>query len=47
MQDGFIFSDSIERNTATEEETMDQEKLINAVHIARIKGFCRKFTAWL
>ncbi|KUJ60370.1 ABC transporter ATP-binding protein [Flavobacteriaceae bacterium CRH] len=39
MQDGFIFSDTIERNIATGDQTIDKEKLQNAVKIANIKEF--------
>ena len=39
MQDGFIFSDTIERNIATGDEIIDKEKLQNAVKIANIEEF--------
>jgi ATP-binding cassette subfamily B protein len=39
MQEGFIFSDTIERNIATGEENIDRQKLENAVQIANIKSF--------
>ncbi|RKR80554.1 ATP-binding cassette subfamily B protein [Mucilaginibacter gracilis] len=39
MQDGFIFSDTIERNIATSEEAIDQDKLNKAVKISNIKDF--------
>lgn len=39
MQDGFIFSDTIERNIATGEENIDQEKMKIAVQIANIGTF--------
>ena len=39
MQDGFIFSDSIERNIATGDENIDKEKLNNAIKIANIETF--------
>jgi ATP-binding cassette, subfamily B, bacterial len=39
MQDGFIFSDTIERNIATGDENIDQEKLQNAIKIANIESF--------
>ena len=39
LQDGFIFSDTIERNIATGEEHINKEKLQNAVKIANIKNF--------
>ncbi|MDR6763872.1 ATP-binding cassette subfamily B protein [Flavobacterium sp. 2755] len=39
MQDGFIFSDTIERNIATGDEKIDKEKLQNAVKTANIKEF--------
>ena len=39
MQDGFIFSDTIERNIATGDEIIDKDKLLNAVKIANIEEF--------
>jgi len=39
MQDGFIFSDTIERNIATGDEEIDQVRLINAIKVANIKKF--------
>lgn len=39
MQDGFIFSDTIERNIVTNEEHIDYEKLEKAMRIANIKSF--------
>lgn len=39
MQDGFIFSDSIERNIATGDENIDKENLKNAIKIANIETF--------
>lgn len=39
MQDGFIFSDSIERNIATGDVVIDREKLKRAVRIANINDF--------
>jgi ATP-binding cassette subfamily B protein len=39
MQDGFIFSDTIERNIATGDEIIDQQKLKQAVRIAHIEDF--------
>ena len=39
MQDGFIFSDTIERNIATGDEEVNREKLQNAVKIANIEEF--------
>jgi ATP-binding cassette subfamily B protein len=39
LQDGFIFSDTIERNIATGEEHINKEKLQNAVKIANVKNF--------
>lgn len=39
MQDGFIFSDTIERNIATSDEIINKEKLQNAVKIANIQDF--------
>lgn len=39
MQDGYIFSDSIERNIATSEENINYEKLEKSLHIANIQSF--------
>lgn len=39
MQDGYIFSDTIERNIATGDEEIDYDKLINAIRIANIEDF--------
>lgn len=39
MQDGYIFSDTIERNIATGEENIDRERLLHAVRVANIKPF--------
>lgn len=39
MQDGFIFSDTIERNIVTSDENVDYEKLDKAIQIANIKSF--------
>ncbi|MDB0616412.1 peptidase domain-containing ABC transporter [Tenacibaculum dicentrarchi] len=39
LQDGFIFSETIERNIATNDENIDYEKLINALKIACIYEF--------
>lgn len=39
MQDGFIFSDTIERNIATGDEVINKEKLKNAVKVANIEEF--------
>ncbi|WP_264525783.1 peptidase domain-containing ABC transporter [Flavobacterium sp. N502536] len=39
MQDGFIFSDTIERNIATGDEFVDKERLLMAVKIANIENF--------
>ncbi|MFA6770987.1 MAG: ATP-binding cassette domain-containing protein, partial [Bacteroidales bacterium] len=39
MQDGFIFSDTIARNIAPADQEIDNERLIKAVKIARIKEF--------
>jgi len=41
MQDGFIFSDTIERNIATGDENINKEKLENAVKIANIEEFVK------
>jgi ATP-binding cassette subfamily B protein len=39
MQDGFIFSDSIEKNIAVSDEVSDYERLIHACKIANILDF--------
>jgi ATP-binding cassette, subfamily B, bacterial len=39
MQDGFIFSDSIAKNIAVGDESIDKERLLNAVKIANIQTF--------
>jgi ATP-binding cassette subfamily B protein len=39
LQDGFIFSDTIERNIATGDETIDHERLANAINVANIGEF--------
>lgn len=39
MQDGYIFSDSIERNIATSEDTIDKDKLWNALEIANLDKY--------
>lgn len=39
MQDGFIFSDTIERNIVTGDENIDKEKFKNALEIANIYDF--------
>ncbi len=39
MQDGFIFSDSIARNIAESEDTVDKSKLLRAVKMANIQEF--------
>lgn len=39
MQNGYIFSDTIERNIATNDIDVDPKKLANAVNIANIKSF--------
>ncbi len=39
MQDGYIFSDTIERNIATGDEDIDYEKLKNAIKVANIEEF--------
>lgn len=39
MQDGFIFSDTIERNIATSDEHIDYDRLDHALEIANIKSF--------
>jgi ATP-binding cassette subfamily B protein len=39
MQDGFIFSDTIAKNIAVSDETVNKEKLLNAVKVANIKEF--------
>ncbi|WP_158797732.1 peptidase domain-containing ABC transporter [Pedobacter sp. L105] len=42
MQDGFIFSDTIERNIAVGEDHVDLTKLKNAIHIANIQDLISK-----
>ena len=39
MQDGYIFSDTIERNIATGDEHIDRERLNHAVKVANIESF--------
>ena len=39
MQDGFIFSDSIAKNIAVSDETVDKKKLLHAVNVANIREF--------
>ena len=39
MQDGYIFSDTIERNIATGDEEINRERLQNATKIDNIEGF--------
>ncbi len=39
MQDGFIFSDTIAKNIAVSDETIDKEKLLHAVKVANIQEF--------
>lgn len=39
MQDGFIFSDTIAKNIAPGEETIDKQRLIKAVETANIREF--------
>jgi len=39
MQDGFIFSDSIERNIAVGDDYPDKEKLRHAIKVANIQDF--------
>lgn len=39
MQDGFIFSDTIERNITTSDENIDYNKLNQALEIANLKEF--------
>lgn len=41
MQDGYIFSDTIERNIATGDENIDPVKLENAIKIANIESFIK------
>jgi len=42
MQDGFIFSDTIERNIATSDENIDYDKLNKALETANIKSFAEE-----
>ena len=39
MQDGVIFSESIERNIAVDDGEIDRERLVKAVEIANIKDY--------
>ena len=39
MQDGYIFSETIERNIATSEEIIDYDKLNKAIEITNLKDF--------
>jgi len=39
MQDGFIFSDTIERNIAVGDEYPDKNKLLHAIKVANIQDF--------
>ncbi|MCL7987183.1 peptidase domain-containing ABC transporter [Sphingobacterium sp. lm-10] len=39
MQDGYIFSDTIERNIATGDENIDRKRLDHAVKVANIESF--------
>jgi len=39
MQDGYIFSDTIERSIATGDEHIDRTKLEHAVKVANIESF--------
>lgn len=39
MQDGFIFSDTIERNIATSHQDIDEERLVNAIKLANLEDF--------
>jgi ATP-binding cassette subfamily B protein len=39
MQDGFVFSDNIERNIAVGDEYPDKEKLAHAIKVANIQDF--------
>lgn len=42
MQDGFIFSDTIERNITTGDECIDYERLKRAIEIANIQSYIEK-----
>ena len=42
MQDGFIFSDTIERNIATGDENMDEEKLQKSAQMACLQDYIEK-----
>ena len=39
MQDGYLFSDSIERNIAASDKVIDEDRLKKACHIANIEDF--------
>jgi len=41
MQDGFIFSDSIERNIATKDEVIDKKTLKKSIKIAHLEEFTK------
>lgn len=43
MQDGFIFSDTIARNIAPGQESIDKQRLFNAVETANIREFVESF----
>ena len=42
MQDGYIFSESIARNIAVDDEEIDTERLLNAVRIANAEEFIER-----
>lgn len=42
MQDGYIFSDTIERNIATNDENINEEKLWNAIETANLQDFVER-----
>jgi ATP-binding cassette subfamily B protein len=42
MQEGYIFSNTIARNIAMNEDTIDKKKLVHAVNVANIKSFIEK-----
>jgi ATP-binding cassette subfamily B protein len=47
MQDGYIFSDTIERNIAMGDENIDSNKLKDAIRIANLEGFIDSLPLYL
>ncbi|MFC0186445.1 peptidase domain-containing ABC transporter [Pseudarcicella hirudinis] len=42
MQDGYIFSDTIARNIAVDGERIEEERMMNAIHVANISDYIKK-----